>query len=174
MDSLRQCAQLDRAIRRESQTRTIFDPEIRRLRAALRDKCEEALLHAYTLAQEHDVDSLLWKGVFYRPIEEFRRRIRAAPEGELKQKVRAGGGSVAAAAAASSIRWRCGEASSSRRWVQVPAAAGMVTGCCWRCCCPTLQDPLPPPACRRASRFLRSWRTPKPSICSLRWRCSSG
>lgn len=130
---LKTCAQLDRSIRQESQTRTIFDPEVRRLRAALRAEGEAALLADYRtslvcavfpvlpaqfwcppvrlrsrcpacpmphcvklqlagaaacrshsppldcclfcrgcLPQKHDVEQLLWKAVFYRPIEEFR------------------------------------------------------------------------------------------------------
>ena len=30
--------------------------------------------------QEHNVEQTLWKVVYYRPIEEFRRRIRLASE----------------------------------------------------------------------------------------------
>lgn len=47
---LRACGQLDRSIRQESQSRTIFDPEMRRLRGALRAECEAALLADYRLA----------------------------------------------------------------------------------------------------------------------------
>ncbi|KAL4853490.1 hypothetical protein ACK3TF_005514 [Chlorella vulgaris] len=82
---LKTCAQLDRSIRQESQTRTIFDPEVRRLRAALRAEGEAALLADYRTSLKHDVEQLLWKAVFYRPIEEFRRRIKQA-EGDLKAK----------------------------------------------------------------------------------------
>jgi hypothetical protein len=108
---LRACAKLDRSIRQESETRTIFDPLMRQQRAELRAECEAALLADYRLSQvdyllpanvsgsgaciycpgsasidqwqeisqqivmpmqKHDVERLLWKGVFYRPIEEFR------------------------------------------------------------------------------------------------------
>lgn len=126
---LKTCAQLDRAIRQEGQSRSLFDPEMRRLRGALRAECQAALLADYKLCQvglqrgefmcrgltavlgaagwatecccwqaarcarlvmrlntlpnqtswpsflstqKHDVETLLWKGVFYRPIEEFR------------------------------------------------------------------------------------------------------
>lgn len=31
-----------------------------------------------TCTQEREVEPALWKSVFYRPIEEFRRRIKAA------------------------------------------------------------------------------------------------
>lgn len=48
---LRECAKLDRELRAAAQTRTIFDPEVRRLRAALRDQCEAALLSDLRLSQ---------------------------------------------------------------------------------------------------------------------------
>lgn len=41
--------------------------------------------------QRHDLEQLLWKSAFYRPIEEFRRRIRehaAAGNEDLLGKVR--------------------------------------------------------------------------------------
>lgn len=47
---LRQCAVLDRKLRAESQARSIFDPEIRRLRTELRGECEAALLADYRLS----------------------------------------------------------------------------------------------------------------------------
>ncbi|KAI7836776.1 hypothetical protein COHA_009356 [Chlorella ohadii] len=84
---LRECAKLDRELRAAAQTRTIFDPEVRRLRAALRDQCEAALLADLRLSQKHDVEQLMWKAVYYRPIEEFRRRVKTA-EGELRDKTK--------------------------------------------------------------------------------------
>ncbi|KAL4421752.1 hypothetical protein ABPG77_009735 [Micractinium sp. CCAP 211/92] len=84
---LRNCAQLDRQIREEAKQRSIFDPELRRLRSSLRSECEAALLANFRLSQKHDVEQLLWKAVFYRPIEEFRRRIKQA-EGELRAKTK--------------------------------------------------------------------------------------
>ncbi|KAL4431450.1 hypothetical protein ABPG75_006706 [Micractinium tetrahymenae] len=84
---LRTCSQLDRQIREEAKQRSIFDPQLRRLRSSLRSECEAALLADFRLSQKHDVESLLWKAVFYRPIEEFRRRIKQA-EGELRDKTK--------------------------------------------------------------------------------------
>eukprot|EP00887_Chlorella_sp_A99_P008231 scaffold12.g8231.t1 len=71
--------------------RSLFDPELRRLRATLRAECEAVLLEDYGLAQHHDVESVLWRAAFYRPIEEFRRRLRAAA-GEMADKASGGGG----------------------------------------------------------------------------------
>lgn len=34
------------------------------------------LSHSPCFPQRHDLEALLWKSVFYRPIEEFRRRIK--------------------------------------------------------------------------------------------------
>lgn len=48
---LRECAKLDRELRAAAQSRTIFDPEVRRLRAALRDQSEAALLDDLRLSQ---------------------------------------------------------------------------------------------------------------------------
>ncbi|KAL0043652.1 hypothetical protein WJX79_010938 [Trebouxia sp. C0005] len=44
----------------------------------LRLAYESLLFLDYTGAQEREVEPALWKSVFYRPIEEFRRRIKAA------------------------------------------------------------------------------------------------
>jgi hypothetical protein len=43
--------------------------------------------------QSKDVEGLLWKAVFYKPIEEFRRRVKKAVDAgpdaaEILQKVR--------------------------------------------------------------------------------------
>ena len=48
---LRECASLNRELRTQSQQRTLYDPEMRRLRAALRSQCVAALLADYRLAQ---------------------------------------------------------------------------------------------------------------------------
>lgn len=48
---LRNCAQLDRQIREEASKRSIFDPELRRLRSSLRSECEAALLADFRLSQ---------------------------------------------------------------------------------------------------------------------------
>lgn len=48
---LRNCAQLDRQIREEAKQRSIFDPELRRLRSSLRSECEAALLADFRLSQ---------------------------------------------------------------------------------------------------------------------------
>lgn len=251
---LRECATLDRAIRRESQTRTIFDPEVRRLRAQLRSACEAALLADFRLAQvrarvrrcsagpnraaagwlarpgaahnvasllckaavclpskaaslhvhhplpsrwlqKHDVESLLWKAVFYRPIEEFRRRLKAAAEGELRDKA---------------SLWRGKENTSCKRNPQTlnkssgtgRRAAVLVCVCvilllrwgpsCWLAggalqpgspsrlrlpaCTPSHAAALPAPhtarslpACRPSWRFWRSCTRPRPSTFS--WAC---
>jgi hypothetical protein len=48
---LRECASLNRELRTQSQQRTLYDPEMRRLRSALRSQCVAALLADYRLAQ---------------------------------------------------------------------------------------------------------------------------
>ena len=46
------------------------------LRASIRDNYEEILFLDYAFASRKEVEQQLWKIAFYRPIEEFRRRIR--------------------------------------------------------------------------------------------------
>lgn len=48
---VQQCAELDSQTKHEAQSRSVFDPELRRLRAALRSECEAALLADYRLSQ---------------------------------------------------------------------------------------------------------------------------
>lgn len=75
---LKTCAQLDRSIRQESQTRTIFDPEVRRLRAALRAEGEAALLADYRTSLVCAVIPVL-PAQFWCPPVRLRSRCPACP-----------------------------------------------------------------------------------------------
>lgn len=56
--------------------KSFYDPEMRQLRAKLRATYARLLLADMDVAACAEVEALLWKGIFYRPIEEFRARIR--------------------------------------------------------------------------------------------------
>mmetsp|Transcript_14539 Transcript_14539/g.37296 ORF Transcript_14539/g.37296 Transcript_14539/m.37296 type:complete len:900 (+) Transcript_14539:268-2967(+) len=78
--ALARAAGLERELHRLAKTTSFFDPSMRSLRAQLRDQYATVLFSDYKLAKAKDVEALLWKSVFYKPIEEFRRRIRKAHE----------------------------------------------------------------------------------------------
>ena len=52
------------------------DREGTRIRSEIRDNYEEVIFLDYALASRKDVEQNLWKLVFYRPIEDHRRRLR--------------------------------------------------------------------------------------------------
>lgn len=58
--------------------RSFYDPEARTLRGQLRSAYESLLFLDAAFAAANDVELALWKGVFYRPIEEFRTRLKQA------------------------------------------------------------------------------------------------
>jgi hypothetical protein len=56
--------------------RSFYDQEARTLRGQLRAAYESLLFLDAAFAAANDVELLLWKSVFYRPIEEFRARMK--------------------------------------------------------------------------------------------------
>jgi hypothetical protein len=58
--------------------RSFYDQEARTLRGQLRAAYESLLFLDAAFAAANDVELLLWKSVFYRPIEEFRSRLKQA------------------------------------------------------------------------------------------------
>lgn len=58
--------------------RSFYDQEARTLRGQLRAAYESLLFLDAAFAAANDVELLLWKSVFYRPIEEFRARLKQA------------------------------------------------------------------------------------------------
>ncbi|KAA6424776.1 MAG: hypothetical protein FRX49_05443 [Trebouxia sp. A1-2] len=78
MQQYRNCISLEQKLREESKHKNFYEPDVRAVRMDLRLAYESLLFLDYTGAQEREVEPALWKSVFYRPIEEFRRRIKAA------------------------------------------------------------------------------------------------
>jgi hypothetical protein len=64
--------------------RSPSDPKVVSLRSSIRDSYEEIIFLDYAFATRKDVELSLWKSAFYKPIEEYRYRIRkltaAAPK----------------------------------------------------------------------------------------------
>lgn len=52
------------------------DPKVVSLRSAIRDNYEEIIFLDHAFASRKDVELSLWKSAFYKPIEEYRYRIR--------------------------------------------------------------------------------------------------
>ncbi|RMZ54804.1 hypothetical protein APUTEX25_000321 [Auxenochlorella protothecoides] len=90
-DQLVRCARLDKQLRELSASCTIFHPDARGLRASLRDGCESAILKDLALSKRKGVDRLLWSAVFYKPIEEFRRRLTCGAQDDVTEKVQVAG-----------------------------------------------------------------------------------
>ena len=64
--------------------RSPSDPKVVSLRSTIRDNYEEIIFLDHAFATRKDVELALWKSAFYKPIEEYRYRIRkitaAAPK----------------------------------------------------------------------------------------------
>ncbi len=83
-----QALEQEKRLRNELRKRSFWDPEVRRLRAALQGTYEAMVFQHFEFAAAHDAEQCLWKAVFYKPIEEFRSRVRAL---EVLAKGSAGG-----------------------------------------------------------------------------------
>jgi len=71
---------LEQELRVAAKQRSLLSPELCSLRAKLRDEYTNVLLSDYELSKSKDVEGGLWKSVFYKPIEELRKRIKKAYE----------------------------------------------------------------------------------------------
>jgi hypothetical protein len=58
--------------------KSFWDTDARQLRGQLRDSYEALLFLDLNFAAANDVEQVLWKSVFYKPIEEFRSRVKEA------------------------------------------------------------------------------------------------
>ncbi|KAF6253423.1 hypothetical protein COO60DRAFT_1643170 [Scenedesmus sp. NREL 46B-D3] len=70
--------ELERRLKATYRKRSFYDQEARTLRGQLRAAYESLLFLDAAFAAANDVELLLWKSVFYRPIEEFRARLKQA------------------------------------------------------------------------------------------------
>ncbi|KAK9817739.1 hypothetical protein WJX72_001469 [[Myrmecia] bisecta] len=85
--------QLEKQVRALLKEKQFYDSTVRAARAQLRNAYCAVLFQDYAGSQAKEVEQALWKSVFYRPIEEFRRRIKmsamAGEKGkELLKKVK--------------------------------------------------------------------------------------
>ncbi|GLI69423.1 hypothetical protein VaNZ11_014032 [Volvox africanus] len=72
-----QVLELEKRLRAEMRKKSFWDPDVRRLRATLQGTYEALMFGHYDFAYANEAEPNLWKAVFYKPIEEFRSRIRA-------------------------------------------------------------------------------------------------
>jgi predicted transcriptional regulator len=68
--------ELEKQLRTASKANGPLDKSAFQLRDALRESYEKLVFSDYEFATSKDVEINLWKNVYYKVIEEFRKRIR--------------------------------------------------------------------------------------------------
>jgi hypothetical protein len=68
--------ELEKQLRNELKKKSPLDRNITLLRNNIRDNFEQVLFLNYEFAISKDVEQSIWKSVFYRVIEEYRKRLR--------------------------------------------------------------------------------------------------
>ncbi|RKP22348.1 hypothetical protein SYNPS1DRAFT_32071 [Syncephalis pseudoplumigaleata] len=80
-------AGVDKRLRQLSKVvSTPLDDEMAELRIRLRDNVEQLLLVDIALAQKKSIENIMWRRVFYQPIEEYRRLLRKFPSEDVVRK----------------------------------------------------------------------------------------
>eukprot|EP00798_Chlamydomonas_sp_ICE-L_P020559 gene20559-27351_t len=83
---------LERRLKAELKRRSFWDLEVRRIRHGLQKAYENVMFSNFEFSQANEVEQALWKSTFYKPIEEFRTRMRTAGQAvQEAQKSGAGG-----------------------------------------------------------------------------------
>ncbi|MEW5298066.1 MAG: hypothetical protein WDW36_001228 [Sanguina aurantia] len=67
---------LEKRLRNELRRRSFWDPDVRRIRYSLAQTYEALLGSQLVFSSTNEVEQCLWKSVYYRPIEEFRSRLK--------------------------------------------------------------------------------------------------
>eukprot|EP01117_Protostelium_nocturnum_P004466 TRINITY_DN1608_c0_g1_i2.p1 TRINITY_DN1608_c0_g1~~TRINITY_DN1608_c0_g1_i2.p1 ORF type:complete len:627 (-),score=230.88 TRINITY_DN1608_c0_g1_i2:106-1986(-) len=68
--------ELEKELRILLKKKTVFDKNVVQIRNMLKSNYEQIIFLNYEFACEKDVEVFLWKSVFYKVIEEYRKRIR--------------------------------------------------------------------------------------------------
>mmetsp|Transcript_36979 Transcript_36979/g.59852 ORF Transcript_36979/g.59852 Transcript_36979/m.59852 type:complete len:999 (+) Transcript_36979:103-3099(+) len=71
-------AELEKDFRTQCKRKNPLDKTLTPLRNSIRDDYEKIILQDIDFAASKDVEQILWKTIFYRRIEEFRKRLRKA------------------------------------------------------------------------------------------------
>ncbi|CAB4440555.1 unnamed protein product [Rhizophagus irregularis] len=79
LDLYKSSVELEVELRQATKSRSIFDKQVATLRSKLRDIYEKIIFLDYEFAQSKEVEQNLWKYVYYKVIEDFRKKIRALP-----------------------------------------------------------------------------------------------
>ncbi|MEW5311980.1 MAG: hypothetical protein WDW38_003646 [Sanguina aurantia] len=72
---------LEKRLRNELRRRSFWDPDVRRIRYSLAQTYEALLGSQLIFSSTNEVEQCLWKSVYYRPIEEFRSRLKSLSSG---------------------------------------------------------------------------------------------
>ncbi|CAG8627983.1 11866_t:CDS:2, partial [Acaulospora colombiana] len=83
---LRSSVELEERLRQVSKHKPPYDKQVTALRISLRDHYERIVLLDYELSQSKEVEQNLWKYVYYKFIEEYRKKIRASLNSGEKSK----------------------------------------------------------------------------------------
>ncbi|CAG8528945.1 9589_t:CDS:10, partial [Scutellospora calospora] len=78
--------ELEAELRQLSKQKPPFDRQVATVRSKLREHYERIIFLDYEFAQSKEVEQNLWKYVYYKFIEEFRKRIRTAVTSNGKSK----------------------------------------------------------------------------------------
>ncbi|KAF5836046.1 hypothetical protein DUNSADRAFT_6516 [Dunaliella salina] len=72
--------QIEKRLRAELKKNSFWHRTVRELRTALHHAYESTIFADFQFAQANEVEQQLWKSCFYKPIEEFRSRLRVAQQ----------------------------------------------------------------------------------------------
>ncbi|CAG8643576.1 20194_t:CDS:10 [Dentiscutata erythropus] len=78
LDLYKSSVELEAELRQLSKQKPPFDKQVATVRTKLRENYERIIFLDYEFAQSKEVEQNLWKYVYYKFIEEFRKRIRTA------------------------------------------------------------------------------------------------
>ncbi|KAF0491318.1 Protein SMG7 [Gigaspora margarita] len=78
LDLYKSSVELEAELRQLSKQKPPFDKQVATVRTKLREHYERIIFLDYEFAQSKEVEQNLWKYVYYKFIEEFRKRIRTA------------------------------------------------------------------------------------------------
>ncbi|RHZ69848.1 hypothetical protein Glove_277g38 [Diversispora epigaea] len=86
LDLFKSSVELEDKLRQVSKQKPPYDKEVTTLRINLRDHYERIIFLDFEFSQSKEIEQILWKYVYYKFIEDYRKRIRAASANSGKPK----------------------------------------------------------------------------------------
>ncbi|CAG8480573.1 10618_t:CDS:10 [Diversispora eburnea] len=86
LDLFKSSVELEDKLRQVSKQKPPYDKEVTTLRINLRDHYERIIFLDFEFSQSKEIEQILWKYVYYKFIEDYRKRIRAASTNSGKPK----------------------------------------------------------------------------------------